>query len=313
MFSPKQTVRRFLLQTRAGGILLMPFRFATALRHHAPRLKHIPGWTFSSRETTNFTYDLTARNQEYLAHTVSVVTGAPYATVAGYLREIQENADVRRHVIERSRMGPKGSVCDQTCAIGRRMGWYAFVRILKPRVVVETGVDKGLGSVVLCAALMRNRADGFPGEYFGTDINPDAGFLLAEPYNSVGRILYGDSIESLQSIPRIDLFVNDSDHSAQYERREYETIAPRLTSGGLILGDNCHCNDVLADFSASRGRQFIFFREEPKDHWYPGGGIGISFVRDSFFTHHAVSIALTSDRRSRNKAETDSGTSRCHQ
>jgi hypothetical protein len=85
-------------------------------------------------------------------------------------------------------------------AFGVTSGWYAFVRILS-RVVVETGVDKGLGSVLLCAALMRNRAEGFPGQYLGTDINPDAGFLLAEPYNGVGGILYGDSIQSLQSIP----------------------------------------------------------------------------------------------------------------
>jgi hypothetical protein len=58
----------------------------------------------------------------------------------------------------------------------------------------------------------------------------------------------------------------------------YETTAPKLSRGGIILGDNCHCNDVLANFSVERHRQFIFFREEPQDHWYPGGGIGISFV-----------------------------------
>jgi len=297
MFSPKKMVKRFLVQTPVGGILLMPFRFATALRHYAPKLKYIPSWTFSSRETTNFTYEITAKNQEYLAHTVSVVTGVPYSTAAGYLREIQEDENVRRHVIERVRKGPKRRASDETCTFGRRVGWYAFVRILKPRIVVETGVDKGLGSVLLCSALMRNQAEGFPGQYFGTDINPDAGFLLAEPYNSVGKILYGDSIQSLQSIPSIDLFVNDSDHSAQYERREYETIAPKLTNRGLILGDNCHCNDVLADFSATHGRQFVFFREEPRDHWYPGGGIGISFVRDFFPTQRPSARALVAEGR----------------
>jgi len=203
----------------------------------------------------------------------------PYATAAGYIREIEEDENVRRHVLQRVKNGPKRRASDETCAFGRRVGWYAFVRMLKPRVVVETGVDKGLGSVVLCAALMRNQAEGFPGQYFGTDINPDAGFLLAEPYNRVGKILYGDSIQSLQSILSIDLFVNDSDHSAQYERQEYETIASKLSPGGLILGDNCHCNDVLANFSAGCGRQFVFFREEPQDHWYPGGGIGISFPK----------------------------------
>ena len=304
-FSPKKMVRRFLLQTPVGGILLMPFRFATALRHYAPKLKYIPGWTLSSRETTNFTYEITVKNQEYLAHTISVVTGVAYSTAAGYLREIQEDENVKRHVVERVRKGPKRSVSDETCAFGRRVGWYALVRILKPRVVVETGVDKGLGSVLLCAALMRNQAEGFPGQYFGTDINPDAGFLLAEPYNSVGRILYGDSIQSLQSIPRIDLFVNDSDHSSDYERREYETIASKLTNRGLILGDNCHCNDVLADFSAMRGRQFVFFREEPRDHWYPGGGIGISFVRDFFPTQRPSATALVVEERFHSALDVD--------
>jgi hypothetical protein len=158
------------------------------------------------------------------------------------------------------------------------LGWYAFVRILKPRVVVETGVDKGLGSVTVCAALRRNAAEGFPGRYFGTDKNPDAGFLLSAPYSEFGQILYGDSIESLKTIPQVDVFINDSDHSADYERREYEIVGPRLSTEGLILGDNSHCTDVLARFSAEHDRQFLFFQEKPKDHWYPGAGIGISFV-----------------------------------
>ena len=274
-------IKRFLAKNRVCGILLIPFRFMTAVGHYAPKLKYLLSWTFSARETTNFTYEITATNQKYLAHTVSVVTGVSYSTAASYLREIQEDDEIKRHVIEGIKRSSKRSTADETCEFGRRMGWYAFVRVLKPSVVVETGVDKGLGSVLLCAALIRNRADGFQGQYFGTEINPDAGFLLAEPYNRVGQILYGDSIKSLQHIPSIDLFVNDSDHSAQYERQEYETIALKLTSRGVILGDNCHCNDVLADFSILHQRQFVFFREDPLDHWYPGGGIGISFVRES--------------------------------
>jgi hypothetical protein len=118
--------------------------------------------------------------------------------------------------------------------------------------------------VLLCAALMRNEAEGFPGRYYGTDISLDAGLLLSEPYSSVGTILYGDSIRSLQSISNIDLFITDSDHSAQYERREYETIAPKLSPRGIILGDNCHNTDVLADFPAERHQQFIPFGKNRK-------------------------------------------------
>ena len=196
----------------------------------------------------------------------------------GLIRELQEDEKLKQHVTYQTIKSSFRFTSDERCSLGRRVGWYALVRLLRPRVVVETGVDKGHGSVVLCAALLRNAAEGFPGRYYGTDINPYAGYLLSEPYSSVGEVLYGDSIQSLRTIPEIDLFINDSDHSAEYERQEYETILSRLSPTGMILGDNCHCNDVLAQFSKENGRQFIFFREVPKDHWYPGAGIGISFV-----------------------------------
>jgi Methyltransferase domain len=292
MSSLRSRVRFFCERNWFGRTLLIPFRVRLALSYFLAPLGRLVWWTFSSREFTNFTYDITNDNREYLAHVVSLVTGASYATAMGYLREIQEDEALKRYVIERTRASALRFSADARCEFARRIGWYAFARILKPRVVVETGVDKGLGSLVLCAALLRNEAEGFPGSYFGTDKNPQAGFLLGEPYSRLGKILYGDSIESLQMIPTIDLFINDSDHSAEYERREYETIAPKLASAnGLILGDNCHCNDVLARFSAERGRNFVFFREQPKDHWYPGAGIGVSFMS------HAGETSGTSEAR----------------
>jgi hypothetical protein len=77
----------------------------------------------------------------------------------------------------------------------------------------------------------------------------------------------------------VDLFINDSDHSAEYEAREYEAIAPLLSENAVILGDNAHVTDKLARFSREQGRNFLMFNERPKDHWYPGAGIGISFPR----------------------------------
>lgn len=261
---------------------MIPRRVSTALRYYAPQLVRIARWSLSSREFTNFTYDLTDENIEYLTHTIAVVTNSPYSQVIRIIRELQEDERLKRHVIDQTRNSKFRHSSDQRCSLGRRLGWYAFVRLLRPRVVVETGVDKGHGAVVICAALLRNSVEGFPGRYYGTDINPQAGFLLSAPYSRVGEVLYGDSINSLRTLDKIDLFINDSDHSAEYEQQEYETIMPRLSPMGVILGDNCHCNDVLARFSRANNRNFLFFREVPKDHWYPGGGIGISFtVRDT--------------------------------
>jgi predicted O-methyltransferase YrrM len=171
-------------------------------------------------------------------------------------------------------------MADKEARYGRRVGWYALTRVLKPRIIVETGVDKGLGACLLTAALKRNAQEKHKGRYFGTDINPVAGYLLSGDYAEYGRILYGDSIESLEEFDgEIDLFINDSDHSAQYEAKEYEAVAAKLSAQAIILGDNAHATDKLLEFSLRTNRHFIFFEEGPTNHWYPGGGIGISFVR----------------------------------
>jgi hypothetical protein len=236
-------------------------------------------WLFSSREFTNTTYHYTERNLTHLAVILHEITGVGIEHVKKLFDELENDTELRRHLSDRTKGGPGRLYSDSDIRYTRRTAWYALTRILRPRVVIETGVDKGLGSAVLCAALLRNREEGYKGTYYGTDINPEAGFLLGGRYNEVGTILYGDSIESLNKInDPIDLFVNDSDHSAEYEAREYIAVKDKLAPDAVILGDNAHCNDKLLEFAQATGRKFLFHRETPLDHWYPGDGIGFAFT-----------------------------------
>ncbi len=243
----------------------------------------LASWIFTSREITNFTYDLSAINQRHLAAMVAHVTGTPYADIVRYIAELEHDVQLRQHI--QARVKAQGdAAADSTARYGRRIGWYAIARAGKPQVIVETGIDKGLGSCVLTAALRRNSAEGFPGHYYGTDINPRAGYLLSGDYRAHGEILYGDSITSLRQLAGpINLFINDSDHSARYEAAEYQTVAAKLSERALILGDNAHVTDELLTFAHATGREFLFFREVPERHWYPGAGIGIAFVRSPIY------------------------------
>ena len=93
-------------------------------------------------------------------------------------------------------------------------------------------------------------------------------------------MLYGDSITSLAKLETaIDLFINDSDHSVEYEMREYEAVAAKLAHHAIVIGDNAHFSDKLIDFAERSGRDFLFFHEEPDRHWYPGAGIGVAYRR----------------------------------
>jgi len=255
-------------------------RASLGLPRAGETLRAVMRWLLVSREDTNYTYDLTPQNRLHLAHLLAVVTGCPVTEIKGYMAELDGDDALRAHIAANfdAQTPVARAISDRYARYGRRMGWYALVRICKPKLLVETGVDKGLGSVVLCAALLRNRAEGSAGRYLGTDIRPEAGALLTGPYAEVGRILYGDSIASLKTIADpIDLFINDSDHSADYEAREYETIAGRLSAEAVVIGDNAHVSDKLAAFAEATGRKFVFLREQPQDHFYPGAGIGLAY------------------------------------
>lgn len=256
----------------------LPGRIDLAMGYYSGRLIKIFEWLFESNETTNFTYDITEKSKSYLISTVSTVTGKPYAEIAEYVHELENDIDLKTHIEQQIAISPMAVISDSVARYGRRISWYAVARAMKPKVIVETGIDKGLGCCVLSAALLRNKSEGFPGYYYGTDLNPQAGFLYTGVYRTVGEVLYGDSIESLLALDKkIDLFINDSDHSEDYEAREYQTIHAKLADGAVLLGDNAHITTKLLEYARATGRNFLYYAEEPLDHWYPGAGVGFAF------------------------------------
>jgi hypothetical protein len=237
-------------------------------------------WSLRRTETSNFYYDLTPKNLLELANFVSVVTKVELSKVQEYVDEVRGDSNLAEHI--RSKIMTDKQMKDSKMLLGRRIGWYAFVRATKPKVVVETGVHQGIGAVTLIRALEKNALEGFTGRYFGTDIDPEAGALVSGKFRVTGHVMFGDSLESLGKLSEeIDLFINDSDHSAEYESREYELVDSKLSKGALILGDNSHATDSLMNYSLNKGRGFLLFREEPLHHWYPGAGIGVSFDKST--------------------------------
>ena len=276
----KEKLKNFLKTSAFGRIALIPYRFRVALSFYYRPMINIVTWLISSREHTNFTYDLDDLNKDYLASFVAVITNTQVGQIRDYIAELEQDEQLKSHIAKLTARAKEKYVADTQVRYGRRLGWYAVVRAQKPRLVIETGVDKGLGSCVIAAALMKNDEEGFKGLMYGTDINPEAGYLLQPPYSQYGQILYGDSIESLKKLSgQIGVFINDSDHSADYEGREYEAIEQKLAPDALILGDNAHCTEKLFEFAMLTNRNFLFFQERPLSHWYPGGGIGAAFSK----------------------------------
>jgi predicted O-methyltransferase YrrM len=272
-------IRRAVSRSRLAPLAAFPVRLAKVARHDAKVLRRSVHWLFASREHHNYTYKLTALNTDHLAWFVSVLCEVPVADVRGWIGEIESDTQLREHIERTTAGAARRGLADRHVHYARRLGWYAIVRAKKPAHVVETGVDKGLGTCVIAAALLRNTAEGHPGRVTSLDINPEAGYLAkAAPWAEVVDLVIGDSIASLGALDRpVDLFLHDSDHSAGHERNEFAAVEPHLAEHALLLTDNVTVTNVLSRHAEQTGRRFMAFREQPAEHWYTGDGIGAAW------------------------------------
>ena len=104
----------------------------------------------------------------------------------GYVNEVMKDKQLKRHVEKMS-----GEIMNPLRRMAKRilvgeLGGMRLRGLRKLRLIVETGVDKGLGACVITAALMKNREEGLWRPLLWNGHKPKAGYLLSEHYNKLG-------------------------------------------------------------------------------------------------------------------------------
>jgi predicted O-methyltransferase YrrM len=210
-----------------------------------------------------------------LEHFLSLFLDRDVAVIREHIEELFSDESLRAHIRDTTIQQGSRVAADPEARYGRRVGWYVIARVLRPQLIVETGVDKGLGTCVLAAALLRNAAEGHPGHLLAIDIDPTCGWLVGPPYDSITEIRIEDSSEVLPAIPEtIDIFIHDSNHTEEFETNELTVVLPKMAPTGVMMSDNAHEGPALMKFAESLGLRSYFWREVPKDHYFSGGGIG---------------------------------------
>jgi predicted O-methyltransferase YrrM len=131
---------------------------------------------------------------------------------------------------------------------------YLACRILKPAIIVETGVAYGVSSAFLLKALEENGR----GILHSVDLPPlrresERFWGIAVPDALRGRweLHRGSSRRVLpgllEGLGEADLFVHDSLHTYRNMRREFETVWPRLRTGGVMLADDVERNRAFGE------------------------------------------------------------------
>lgn len=171
--------------------------------------------------------------------------------------------------------------------IGRPRDLYAICRLLRPKVVVETGVASGMSSAYVLQSLHDNQE----GRLYSIDLpNADTEALLGKVLTTLpeGRgpgwlvpewlrdrwdLRIGKSADLLppllEELGRLDIFLHDSEHSFENMMFEFNAAWPRLGSRGLLLSDD-------VDMPVTRGAFYEFAKQvgtAPSKLYSPIGAI----------------------------------------
>lgn len=128
--------------------------------------------------------------------------------------------------------------------------YYAVCRYLAPDTILETGVANGHSTFFLLQALKKNGN----GSLHSIDIADNVGHILTDGERADWNlhVLAAPQRKSfseiLNSIPSVDMFVHDSDHTYGWQLFEYKAAWEAMTPNGILLSDDVDHNLSFYDF-----------------------------------------------------------------
>jgi predicted O-methyltransferase YrrM len=164
---------------------------------------------------------------------------------------------------------PPGIGQDADVALARLT--FCAVTHLRPRVVVETGVARGLSTRAILTALRRNDF----GHLWSIDLPPLAHGWGAEKALRIDESLArrwtfvrGASRRRLPDVVArtngIDVFVHDSLHTESNMTAEFNAVWPALVQGGVLFADDIGGNSAFRKFADKVEATVVIGREENK-------------------------------------------------
>ncbi len=146
---------------------------------------------------------------------------------------------------------------------------YEICRILKPEIVVETGVAYGISSAHILLSLKSNQK----GKLFSIDstfrpweTKEMIGVVIPDYLKKNWSLIFGKSRKKLKKtlskLKKIDIFFHDSLHTYKNMIFEFETVWPYLKNGGILISDDIISNNAFKDFVNAKNGVSIVLGDE---------------------------------------------------
>jgi len=156
------------------------------------------------------------------------------------------------------------------------VNYYALIREIKPKVVIETGTADGcLTSWILCAMHKNNQ-----GKLLSIDIPPqkgkltmdtslsrnEVGYLIPHAYRNRWEYHAGDAKELLPKLlieNDVDIFIHDSLHTRTHMLFEYNCARTLMRPNTIIISHDILWNKAFFSFTASHNLKGLSCISDP--------------------------------------------------
>ena len=142
---------------------------------------------------------------------------------------------------------------------------YITTRILKPEIVIETGVFEGHSSFSILSALEKNNK----GFLYSIDLpspflppEKQSGWIVPEHLRKRWDLRLGKSSDLLlgllEDVKKVDIFLHDSEHSYENMYWEYKAAWGYIRKGGLLLSHDISQNAAFRDFAKHVSEDYYY-------------------------------------------------------
>ena len=209
---------------------------------------------------------------------INSLTKANGSEINNYISEILSDNKFNNSIARKGYFGTdeKPFSFQMAVDISSRLALYVLCRIMKPTVVVETGVASGMSSSYILRALDKNAhgklfsidipwytvAHNWKKYFAGKDIKTypietQSGWIIPDYLKDRWELTLGMTSEKLppllSKVGPVDIFFHDSEHSYENMSWEFQTIWPSLKTGGMLVAHNVDKNNAFPDFEAVVG------------------------------------------------------------
>ncbi|MCD6177976.1 class I SAM-dependent methyltransferase [bacterium] len=219
------------------------------------------------------------------------ITGLSWQQIKDYVKEIKSNKEFNNYIWEKYNQFEKYLIKTKKAlnagGTSKEVGiiLYVTMRLLRPEIVLETGVANGISSAYILLALAKNQKGKlvsidlpyelekeYPLDYIrneGKTFIPHGkqpGWLIPENVKKRWELVLGRSSEKfpevLNKLRKIDIFIHDSEHSYKNMIWEYTTVWPFLNKGGILFSHDVSWNLAFDNFSNKVKRKGVKYRAE---------------------------------------------------